>query len=117
MNGMCYWTTATGIESFEKEAEKMGLISNDTSQPILRYDATFYDFGMGQLGFSADMSSFANKSDLNVLLGSPGIYTWTGSTILLKESVSGHRQIIIPNNNNMNKDLNYLGIVYNMYRY
>lgn len=63
------------------------------------------------------MSSFANKSDLNVLLGSPGIYTWAGSTILLKESASGHRQIIIPNNKYMHEDYNYLGIVYNMYRY
>lgn len=114
---MCYWTTATSIESFEKEAEKMALISNNANQLTSRNGIVLYDFGMGQLGFSADMRFFANKSDLNVVLGSPGIHYWKGSTILLKESTSDHRQIIIPNNKNIDKDFNYLGIVYNMYRY
>ncbi|XP_035732540.1 integrin alpha-8-like isoform X2 [Vespa mandarinia] len=109
MNGMCYWTTATSIESFEKEAEKMALITINDNQ-LTSWNGNFlYNFGMGQLGFSADMRYFVNKSDLSVVLGSPGIFNWKGSTVLLTESTSGYRQIIIPNNKNIYMDINYLG--------
>ncbi|KAL2744661.1 integrin alpha-8-like isoform X1 [Vespula maculifrons] len=109
MNGMCYWTTATNLESFEKDAEKMSLISINANQTTLWNNIWLYDFGIGQLGFSADISS-ANKLGLNVVLGSPGIFNWKGSAVLLTESTSGHRQIIIPNNKNTVPDFfDYLG--------
>ncbi|XP_047355719.1 integrin alpha-8-like isoform X2 [Vespa velutina] len=109
MNGMCYWTTATSIESFEKEAEKMALITINANQLTSWNGTVLYNFGMGQLGFSADMRYFVNKSDLSVVLGSPGIFNWKGSTVLLTESTSDYRQIIIPNNKNIDMDINYLG--------
>ncbi|XP_046822776.1 integrin alpha-8-like isoform X2 [Vespa crabro] len=109
MNGMCYWTTATSIESFEKEAEKMALITINDNQLTSWNGIFLYNFGMGQLGFSADMRYFVNKSELSVVLGSPGIFNWKGSTVLLTELTSGYRQIIIPNNRNIDMDINYLG--------
>ncbi|KAK2575747.1 hypothetical protein KPH14_003637 [Odynerus spinipes] len=91
MSGMCYWIRANGIESFNQEANSNYPLMSISYQ-IYR-NAPYY-YGMGQVGFSAHMTS--NELRWDVALGAPGALAWIGTPVLLTESILNNIQVIIP---------------------
>ncbi|XP_014607797.1 PREDICTED: integrin alpha-8-like [Polistes canadensis] len=96
ITGMCYWTTATSLKSFEKESEKISVDGDYVKLHNYLKREYIYHFGMGQVGFSADISF--DKSEWNVALGGPGLFHWKGAAVYFTESTSGFKQTITANN-------------------
>ncbi|XP_017793585.1 PREDICTED: integrin alpha-8-like [Habropoda laboriosa] len=95
MNGICYWSLVNNISSFEKEIENQILpLSNLGKAVHFTNEMYIYNYGMGQAGFSVHMTSDELKS--NLILGSPGIFNWKGTPLLVTKPIYGQMQTIIP---------------------
>ncbi|XP_015183768.1 PREDICTED: integrin alpha-PS4-like isoform X2 [Polistes dominula] len=94
INGICYWTTADSLKSFEKESKKITNV-----YPINEKSS--------QIGFSADISS--DESGWNVILGDPGINYGEGASVYFTQSTSSSKLTITSSNKFTQRYNNYLG--------
>ncbi|XP_067204959.1 integrin alpha-9-like [Linepithema humile] len=87
MNGICYATLATNSSAFERNAEELlSPLSNGNENEFFK-KKRFYNYAMGQAGFSLRMDSLKNK--VNVAMGSPGVCNWNGDAILTTAEKNG----------------------------
>ena len=95
MNGICYLSLINSTKSFEKKIETDILSFAKVQEAIYVYGKTnIYNFGMSQVGFSMHMTSNDLKWDL--ILGSPGVFNWKGTPLLVTKSIRGKTQTVIP---------------------
>ncbi|XP_076645914.1 integrin alpha-8 isoform X2 [Halictus rubicundus] len=79
MTGICYWNTVKTIAPFETELEYQILPFTNTSQ-LMDNRYYIYDYGMSQAGFSLHIPS--NTAEWKAVLGSPGMFHWTGAPLI-----------------------------------
>ncbi|KOX74851.1 Integrin alpha-8 [Melipona quadrifasciata] len=95
MNGICYLSLMNSTKSFEKETKTNILSFAKVQEAIYTYGKTnIYNFGMSQVGFSMHMTSNDLKWDL--ILGSPGVFNWKGTPLLVTKSIHDKTQTVIP---------------------
>lgn len=95
MNGICYWTLIRNVTSFDKEAGNEILPLSSIAQQIISMNGIhIYNHGMGQVGFSMHMTS--NELMWDLILGSPGVFNWKGTPLLVTKSIYGKTRTIIP---------------------
>ncbi|XP_014480126.1 PREDICTED: integrin alpha-9-like [Dinoponera quadriceps] len=96
LSGICYGTLATGVEAFEKEAEKYWLPTFDgPKQRALRKAITIPNYAYAEVGFSLHMTS--RNDSVDIVLGSPGVNIWKGDAILITDAFeSSISNTIIP---------------------
>lgn len=87
MNGICYATLATNSSAFERNAEELLSPLSSGNENEFFKKKRFYNYAMGQAGFSLRMISLKNK--VNVALGGPGICNWNGDAILTTAEKNG----------------------------
>ncbi|XP_024893200.1 integrin alpha-9-like [Temnothorax curvispinosus] len=92
MNGICYTTLARNAGAFKREAEERLLpLSNPADDITSKNKINIYNYAMGQTGFSLHMNS---RHEVNIVMGSPGVYNWKGDAILTSMNDSFSRTVI-----------------------
>lgn len=107
MNGICYYTVANSSLSFQKPIEKFVTVFANRYHQTEADDEgiVYYYYGMGQLGFSTH--TFSNEPFWDVMLGSPGTFSWSGTPVLLSENKPNILETIVPRDLHLSYE--YLG--------
>lgn len=84
MNGMCYSTISRYLFRIVPGFTTRHFpLTNYDDQIIAIKEGHVYHYGMGQAGFSLHLSADKGK----IILGAPGVHFWTGTTMILDESL------------------------------
>ncbi|XP_008555233.1 integrin alpha-PS4 isoform X2 [Microplitis demolitor] len=89
MNGLCYYSLIDSPESFDRSSDRWIMPMTDYNLQTIRAKngQVYYHYGMGQLGMS--VHDFNQNGYWNIMLGSPGTFSWFGSPALVSEAVPG----------------------------
>ncbi|XP_074104924.1 integrin alpha-9 isoform X2 [Cotesia typhae] len=96
LNGMCYYSIIGTPDAFNRthnvRIKSMTDYYLQTSRA--KNGQVYYHYGMGQLGMS--VHEFHNDGSWNIMLGSPGAFSWYGTPVLVTESRPGVFRSVVP---------------------
>ncbi|XP_043271605.1 integrin alpha-8-like [Venturia canescens] len=94
MNGICYCSTKDDDHVLDRPMNHRLIPLLGTSLQISSGTLRFYNYGMGQTGFSMDVPANSNASDF--ILGNPGVYNWKGIPLMTSFTTDGNIYQTIP---------------------